>query len=43
MGSLEGRDFHVEKENGEGTDGFFSLIHAVGLRLGEKNCDGIRI
>ena len=27
--SLEGRDFHVEKENGEGADGCFSLIHAV--------------
>ena len=43
MGSLEGRDFHVEKENGEGTDGCFSLIHAVGLWLGEQNGDGIRL
>ena len=43
MGSLEGRNFHVEKENDEGTDGCFSLIHAVGLRLGKQNGDGIRL
>lgn len=35
-GKLRRVDFHVEKENDEGTDGCFSLIHAVGLWLGEQ-------